>query len=82
MRGIETAVSHHPDVMNAAVGLDDVIDHHVNIIVVNVDRDRLLVLRLRRRAVRADVDAVVKVGYVVVTDHMPLAVNFDCAVRL
>ena len=41
--GVDAAVPHHADVVDAAVGLDEVVAGHVDVVVVDVDRDGPLV---------------------------------------
>src|SRR5262245_30857174 len=82
LRRVEAAVAHDADVMYAAVGFNKIVNHYEDVIVVDVYRHSLLILRFGRRAIRADINAVVEVSDVVVTDDVPLPVYFDPIIRL
>src|SRR5262245_11614622 len=68
--------------MYAAVVINKIVSHYKYVIVVDVYRHSLLILRFGRRAIRADINAVVEVSDVVVTDDVPLPVYFDPIIRL
>src|SRR5262245_62385719 len=82
LRRIKASVSSYANVMYAAVRFDKIVNHHEDVIIVDVYRHSLLILRFGRRAIRADINAVVEVSDVVMTDDMPLTVYFDPIIRL
>src|SRR5215475_13108737 len=82
LRRIEASVSSYANVMYAAVRFDKIVNHYEDVIVVDVYRHSLLILRFGRRAIRADINAVVEESDVVMTDDVPLPVYFDPIIRL
>ena len=75
--GIHTPILIDADVVNAAVGLNEVVVGEVNVVVVNVDGRRLPLKIGFGRAVGRDADAVVKVGNSVVGDDVSGAVDLN-----
>jgi hypothetical protein len=70
MGSVHSPVAHDPDIVHAAVSFDEVVPGHVNVVVVEVDRNSLAVLFRFGRAVRGDADAVMEVGDGVVADDV------------
>ena len=68
--------------MHAAVGLDEIVGHQVDVIIVEIDGCRFAVLFRIRRAVSADVDAVVEIGDVIVAHHVARSVHLDRVITL
>ena len=70
VRRVHSAVPHHADVVDAAIGFDEVVAGHVDVVVVDVDRDGPELPLRFRHAVRADADPIMEEGHGVMRDHM------------
>ncbi len=77
MRRVDAAVVVDTNVVNAAVGLDEVVAGHVNIIVVNVDRGGASIGVGLGRSIGGDTDGVVEIRDSVVGDDVSWSVDLD-----
>ena len=77
VRGVDAAVVEDADVVHAAVGLDEVVAHHVDVVAVDVDRRGAALGVALRRPVGRDADAVVEVGDGVAGDDVAGPVDLD-----
>ena len=77
LRGVDTAVVHDAHVVNAAVGLHEVIVEHMHVVVVDVDRRRPPLGVTLRRPVCRNAYRVVKIRDRIVRDHVPRPIHLD-----
>src|SRR5258706_10914632 len=74
MVSVEAPVFENPDIMYSPIRLNEVIGDCENIIAIKIDGNTFL--SLLRQSVRIDTNAVVKIGNVIVADHVALPVHF------
>ena len=80
LRGIEAPIAHRSNVVHAAIGFDEVVHHHMNVVVVNVNGHSLLVLGFGWGSIGGHGDAIMKIGDRVVADDVALAIDLDSIV--
>ena len=75
VRRIDAAVVEDADVMDGAVCLDEIVAHHMNVVIVDVDRRGTAVRVLFGSAVIGDTDGVVEISDGIVCDNVARPVN-------
>ncbi len=78
---IDAAVVEDANVLRTAIGLDAIVGHVVDIVVIDIDGAGIPVGVAAGRAIGRDVDAVMPVGDIVVGHHMALPVHLDRVFR-
>src|SRR4029434_9313964 len=85
-RHVETTVVEDADVVHRAIGLEAVVVDVVDVVVVDVDRDRHPIARRLRipvwHAIRRVIERVVKAGHAVVGHDVSRTIDRDRVVRL
>src|SRR5207247_1847049 len=73
--GVDAAVVEDADIVDAAIGLDEVVVEHVHVVVVNVDRGSAPVRVAFGGAVSGNTNCIVEIGNGVARDNVARAVN-------
>src|SRR6266496_3270582 len=73
--GVNAAVVEDADIVDAAIGLDEVVIEHVHVVVVNVDRGSATVRIAFGGAVRGNANGIVEIGDGIAGDNVARAVN-------
>src|SRR5215510_11985676 len=77
MRGTHTAIVKNADIVNATIRLHHIIIEQVEIVTINIYRGSTPIGISLWRAIGRDANAVMEIGYGVVSDHMAWAINLD-----
>src|SRR5262245_53711691 len=73
--GVDPAVVEDADIVDAAIGLDEVVIEQVQVVAVNIDRGSAALRVFFGRAVGGNADGVMKIGDGIAGDNMTWAVN-------
>ena len=82
MRGIDTTIVEDPDVVDPAIGFDEIVTQGVHVVVVDIDGRGASVGILFWCAVGGNGDGIVEIGDAVVGDHVAGTVDFDGVIAL